>query len=355
MAKTKQQSGSAAQRRAQERQQRQRRDDTRVATRSVNGPTRGPTVRKRDRSNLYMIVGVLALIVVVIGVLIFVRNAPAGQTNTNALLKASPADAAILAQLTTVPQSVLDTIGTGGSGVSNTFQGSVGGTPVLTGPNGHPEFLYVGAEYCPHCGAERWAMINALSRFGTFSNLSQIQAYEYNVSTFSFDGSKYTSQYVDFVPVEVYGNALDSTGQAYVPLQTMTTQQQQIFTKYNSAQSFPFMDVANQYTSVGATYQFTTLLTSDQSSSFTWQQIASALTNTKSPIAQAILGSANYITAALCKETNQQPGSACSSSVIQKIEQSLGKTSSISSPSSIPLTANSVPADLVAVQRRTVA
>ena len=32
---------------------------------------------------------------------------------------------------------------------------------------GLPEMLYMGAEYCPFCAAERWAMVMALSKFGT--------------------------------------------------------------------------------------------------------------------------------------------------------------------------------------------
>ena len=34
-----------------------------------------------------------------------------------------------------------------------------------------PAMLYYGAEYCPYCAAERWAMTAALSRFGTWSEL----------------------------------------------------------------------------------------------------------------------------------------------------------------------------------------
>src|SRR5438270_1263439 len=30
-----------------------------------------------------------------------------------------------------------------------------------------PVFLFVGAQYCPFCAAERWAVVKALSRFGT--------------------------------------------------------------------------------------------------------------------------------------------------------------------------------------------
>ena len=34
----------------------------------------------------------------------------------------------------------------------------------------------MGAEYCPYCAAQRWAMIVALSRFGTFSGLTTVHS-----------------------------------------------------------------------------------------------------------------------------------------------------------------------------------
>src|SRR5262250_635737 len=65
------------------------------------------------------------------------------------------------------------------------------GTPLTA--NGKPEMLYMGAEYCPYCAAERWAMIQALSRFGTFSGLSTVHSSTTdtptNISTFTFHGS----------------------------------------------------------------------------------------------------------------------------------------------------------------------
>lgn len=327
MAKTKQ-SGSAAQRRAQERQQRQRRDDGRISTLSKGkAPSKGPMMRKKNRSGLYMVIGVLALIVAIVVVFIVISRLPASQTNTNPNLKATPADSTIVAQVTGVSQSTWEAVGTGQGVTNNNFQRTPAGQPPLTGPNGHPEFFYVGGEFCPYCAAQRWAIINALSRFGTFSNLSQIQAYEFNVSTFSFHGSSYTSQYIDFNPKEIEGNELDKSGQSYVPLEKLTPAEQQTFLKYNSGGSFPFIDIGNQYVAIGATYPYTTLLTNSQQDPLKWQDIASALSNPKSPVAQGILGAANYMTAAICNVTNQQPGSVCNSSAIQQIEHTLNKTS----------------------------
>ena len=71
--------------------------------------------------------------------------------------------------------------------------------------SGKPELLFIGAEGCPFCGIERWGMIAALSQFGSFSNLHLMQSFTLErpaVTGFTFAGSKYTSHYISFVPVE---------------------------------------------------------------------------------------------------------------------------------------------------------
>jgi Domain of unknown function (DUF929) len=75
--------------------------------------------------------------------------------------------AGLVTTTTTVPAGTLDRIGAGQVSSAPT---SITGSPLTSG--GKPEVLYVGAEYCPYCAAERWAMIVALSRFGTFSGLA---------------------------------------------------------------------------------------------------------------------------------------------------------------------------------------
>jgi hypothetical protein len=57
-------------------------------------------------------------------------------------------------------------------------------------------------------------------------------------------------------------------------------------------------------------------------SGLTWAQIASDLKNPDSQVAKAINGTANYITAAICKMTGNQPASACTATV-QSLENSL--------------------------------
>ena len=56
---------------------------------------------------------------------------------------------------------------------------------------------------------------------------------------------------------------------------------------------------------VGATYNPGVL------AGLTWSQIANDLHNPYSPVAKAVLGAANYATAAICSLTGDQPASAC--------------------------------------------
>jgi thiol-disulfide isomerase/thioredoxin len=217
----------------------------------------------------------------------------------------------VLSSIAGLPQSELDAVG---AGSANNLIKPVSGTP-LTGPNGHPEVFYLGAEYCPYCAAERWPMIIALSRFGAFSGLkttssSSSDVYP-NTSTFTFHGATYTSQYVDFAAVE-------TTDRDRNPLESPTSAQQALANQYDTSGSIPFVDFGNRYALSGAMYL------PDVLSGMTWTAVADALAQASSPQAKAILGSANLITAAVCKLTADQPASVCSSSTIQSIEKTLG-------------------------------
>jgi thiol-disulfide isomerase/thioredoxin len=217
----------------------------------------------------------------------------------------------VLSSIAGLPQSELDAVG---AGSANNLIKPVSGTP-LTGPNGHPEVFYLGAEYCPYCAAERWPMIIALSRFGAFSGLkttssSSSDVYP-NTPTFTFHGATYTSQYVDFASVE-------TTDRDRNPLESPTSAQQALANQYDTSGSIPFVDIGNRYAFSGAMYL------PDVLSGMTWTAVADALAQASSPQAKAILGSANLITAAVCKLTADQPASVCSSSTIQSIEKTLG-------------------------------
>ncbi len=323
MAKTKQRPASAAQRREREKQQRQQRlssnQDNRSQTRNKS--------KKQNQSNMrqwLLIGGVLVILAIIIGAFIFISNQQSG--NPSGPTKAS---AQVFNAVTNVDPAVLAAVGAGG--VQKPLQAVNGSPPILVGPTGKPQFLYIGAEYCPYCAAQRWAAVVALSRFGTFDKLYQTTSSSTDVypnsPTFTFytghyGGSFYKSNYVDFVPVE-------TADQQQNPLQTPTTDQENLLNKYDAppytttAGSIPFIDIANQYVLVGASFSAQDL------QNLQWQDIATSLSDPTSAVAKDILGTANYMTAGICMTTHQQPGNVCNTDVIQKIEQSLPKSSLI--------------------------
>jgi Domain of unknown function (DUF929) len=234
---------------------------------------------------------------------------------------------AVETQLTSIPASVYNSVGDGPTGKNAVDPLATIKGKALT-ENGKPEILYMGAEYCPYCAAERWAMTAALSRFGTFSGLhfihsSSSDVYS-NTATLSFYKSTYTSNYVTFTPVEME-TVTDAT------LQTPTSAQNAILDKYDappyvsSADSgaIPFVDLGNKYLISGAQYLpsvLGSLPTSDSSHyGLSWYQIATDLQNPNSSVAQSVLGAANHITAAICQLTHGKPGSVCNSKAVTSV------------------------------------
>src|SRR6266702_3377670 len=327
MAKTKQKPVSAAQRREREKQQRQQRLSSNQNNRSQTR-NKDKTQSQSNMRQWLLIGGVLVIIAVIIGVFVVISHQQSGS-------QSGPAQASsqVFKAVTQVDPTVASTVGAGS--VQNPLHAVNGSPPILLGPTGKPQFLYIGAEYCPYCAAQRWATVVALSRFGTFSKLyqttsSSTDAYP-STPTFTFytghyGGPFYTSKYVDFVPVETLGNVQDASGN-YAALQIPTTEQQNLLNTYDVAPfttqsgSIPFIDIANQYIMSGASYSPQDL------QNLQWQDIANNLSDPSSTVGKDILGTANYMTAGICMTTHQQPGSVCNTEVIQKIEQSLGKSS----------------------------
>jgi len=223
-----------------------------------------------------------------------------------------------LRDVTTVPVATLNAVGAGPVTVFGALSG-VTGLPLAR--NGKPEVFYDGAEYCPYCATERWAMIVALSRFGTFRGLKTIRSSATDepasIPTWTFYGSRYTSNYLTFTAVEETGNVADGSG-GYRRLQVPTVEQRLLVRKYDSTGSIPFIDYGNKYVQVGDLSGFTPADLAGQ----TWAQIAAALKDPASPTARAVDGAANWTTAAICQLTNNQPATACTPAV-QALEAKL--------------------------------
>jgi hypothetical protein len=279
------------------------------------GPAAAPGSRQRNR--LLVVAGAVAAVAVVAVALVLVKvngnsgnnGSTSGGSASGSASASSSGPSALVASVTSIPASTLDGVGAGGTSASELKP--VSGSP-LTG-NGKPEVYFEGAEYCPYCAPESWALIVALSRFGTFSGLKTIYSSATDTPAslpgWTFYGSTYSSQYVTFVPVETTTN-VERNG-SYPTLQTPTAAEQALINAYDSSGSIPFVDFGNKYAQVG------TLTGEDASdlSGLTPAQVAAALRDPSSTIAQAILGAANFTTAAICQLTGNQPATACTSAI----------------------------------------
>jgi hypothetical protein len=271
---------------------------------------------------------ILAVIVVVVAFIVVKANSSKSPTAGGASNgPTGTALASVVKDATSVPASTLNSVG---AGSATAFPTTVSGTALTA--NGKPEMLYMGAEYCPFCAAERWAMVVALSRFGTFSGLATVhsaitngagQSEVYpNTPTWTFAKATYTSKYLTFTSVEEQTNIPDASNGTYTTLRTPTTAQEALISKYDAPPyvsssnkgAIPFIDFGNKYMIAGASYSPQIL------SGLQWSQIAASLSNPSSSVAKAIDGTANYITAAICALPHVYSASACTSSVVQNLE-----------------------------------
>lgn len=229
----------------------------------------------------------------------------------------------VLGAVTGVPADVFNQVG---SGTIQSPPIKIPGTPLL-GSTGKPIILYIGAEYCPYCAAERWPLVVALSRFGTFDGLRSSHSASDdafpNTPTFTFVGTTYKSDHVEFQSVEMQSNV--RVGRTYQTLQTPTAQQNQIFDQFNrppyvpsgGAGSIPFLDIGNQYMISGAS--FSPGLLAGKSI----QDVAGQLNNASSDSAKAIVGAANVLTAAICSTTRNSPAAVCEQPVVRQLQTKL--------------------------------
>jgi hypothetical protein len=284
--------------------------------------------RAAVRRRMLLASGAIVAVVAVVLALVLVKVTGSAKPAAAPPAQGPAGTAAAVRDVTTVPASVLDTVGAGsltGDGIGSTGTSASGYLIPVSGPalisGGKPEVLYVGAEFCPYCAAVRWPLIVALSRFGTFAGLRAIrsgvtngagQAEPYPATpTWTFYGSRYTSPYLTFTPVELQTNIPDPATGGYTTLQTLTAAQQKVVTAYDPSGSVPFTNLGNAYVQMGTLTPYGP----QDLQGLTWSQIAAALHDPTSALAQSIGGSANYLTAALCKLTGNQPASACTPAV----------------------------------------
>lgn len=257
--------------------------------------------RAARRRRILIAVSPVVALIVIVAILVAVKVS-GGSTKLKSGAAATSAASQVTRAISTVPASVLNTIGKGTLITAPTALS----TDALTA-DGKPRVVFVGAEWCPYCAAERWALAVALSRFGTLSGLGEVRSSSTdsypNTATITFHGATYTSTYLSLTASEIYSNQV--SGSSYAPLDTLSPADKTLFESVGNG-SFPFIDIGGKY-KVSATYDPQVLQGKSQA------QIADALSDPSSAIAQGIDGSANVIAAAICAITDNQPSAVCTS------------------------------------------
>ena len=260
-------------------------------------------------------IGVLAVAVIVVG------GSAVGSAGAQTDEPWQAAPKAVVHVVTNIPASVSNTVGLEPSTTAPVVLHS---QPALKYGK-KPGVFYMSAEPCPLCAAERWAFIAATSRFGRWSKLGTAQSTSDdvypNTQTFTFARASFASPYIAVHTKEVLSSRQLADGK-FACLQQMTKQEQALFDRYDTADyfpdyagSFPFIDFGNKLAVAGPSYEPALL------AGLSREQIAADLTDPTKPATKAIVGTANYLTAAICAIDGQKPASVCKSPGVTKASQ----------------------------------
>jgi len=250
---------------------------------------------RKDRQRTQVIAASVAVVVVVIAVVlgIVISNRPKDAP-------AASGGAAALATLEKLPASLFDKAP---APTPEQAPAKLQGGTALT-QDGKPKVLYVGAEYCPFCAMERWVLIGALSRFGTFTGVTETTSssddVHPNTPTFSFKDAKYTSDAVAFEAVETQ----DRNKQ---PLQTLDGENLALFQKFNPGGGIPWITYGGTHATDGATVD------ANAFEGKTYDQIIAGIQDPTSDIGKTVTPAINMITAQICDQTKGQPANVCTS------------------------------------------
>lgn len=278
----------------------------------------GPPAGFRRSPTALLTLGLVALVLVVVVVLVVVKLTGSSTTAPPANGPTPQAvPTAIEAEVTGVPASVFDDVGVTSPTVPVSGPRALTGQPALT-LDGRPEVLYVGAEFCAYCAAERWALVVALSRFGTLSGLGTMQssanAVFSSVQTFTFATLSYKSRDIALVTRERYSDQQNSAGTGFAAFQPLDRGESALFGRDDTADRtgqptgvLPFVDLGNRYVSAGAAFSPSVL------TGLSRNEIAVGLVDPKDPVTRAIVAAANYLSAAICSIDGDRPAPVCSS------------------------------------------
>lgn len=282
----------------------------------------------------------LVALVLVVAVALLAARLTTGSSGSGAP-PTPTAPTATVSAVSTVPAGVLDTVGAPGPPLVEPPTPLGSSTTVRKGAL--PAVVYVGTEYCPFCAAERWALVVALGRFGHFTHLGMATSSRSLVfprlRSFSFRGSTYTSRWVAFEPTETYSaSGTHDNPSSFAALQGIPPQVAGLLRRFDApplapaSGALPFVDVGGRSLVIGAGFSPAVL------SGLSLTTIAGDLRHPSSRVAQAIDGTANELTAAICSTTGGVPATVCTSAAARAgaIRNAASASSHLAGGSTVP-------------------
>jgi hypothetical protein len=268
----------------------------------------------------------LGVIVAFVGTVVLVKvvggsTAPVVPTNLTAVTPS------VLQQITHIPVSVYDKVGVSSPVVPVTPPRVVRNLSALTfeAPDGNhlPGVLFWGAEFSPFAAAQRWPLIAALSRFGRFSTLYDMNSsptdFAPSTPTFTFRTTSYKSDWVVFRSYEAQSDVRTPTG--YQQLVRLSGPDRALVAAFDPTYAYPFVNVGNRLVVTEAN------LSPETFYGLTRDQVAGNLSDPTNPVTQAIVASANYLTAGICASDGESPAKVCDSSGVVAASEALQLTS----------------------------
>lgn len=244
----------------------------------------------------------LAMVALVIAGAVALFLARGGDSGTNAAAAAASAS---------VPASSHQVSGPASVALGQVRRES--GEPLLDG--GRPLVFFMGAEWCPFCASERWALVEATSRFGTWSGLKELhsrsgQDFFPSLPTYDLAGATYRSAYISLRHVEVA--TVDGE-----PLQKLGSFEERLVDEYDKLGSVPFLLAAGSPGRYSVELAYSPGLLEGQSFAALRESVAAAA---PTPAVEAIGGEADALTALICKLDGRQPAGVCTQGSIPALE-----------------------------------
>jgi hypothetical protein len=205
------------------------------------------------------------------------------------------------------------------SGAANVALGQVrrkSAEPFLDG--GKPLVFFMGTEWCPFCASERWALVEATSRFGRWSGLGELHSrngedYFTSLPTYDLTRATYTSDYIAIRHKEL--DTVDGD-----PLEKLGSLEEGLVNENDQWGGIPFLFAGGPAGRYTVELPFSPGLIQGQKFASLREAVAA---EASTPAAEAIDGQADAITALICKLDGRQPASVCAKGAIPALEGDL--------------------------------